>query len=261
MSEERGSVNVAKGPHMSVIKSREDLVDILKDHTGASAAESGHYKSRLKLGMAALASILIISGVWYSFTRGLDTMITLEVPVEYINRDTGKEIIDTSVNSIQLYLSGTAVLIRSIRAENVKVRIELESAKVGINVFFLTKENIFLPPKIFLSHVKPSVVEVTLDELIKKDLPLQVDWAGKLPENLLLVSAKIYPEMLQIIGGRRMLRDISTIYSEEVVLDDIKKNGKITVRPILNSLSLSIDVDSKQEITVQYVVKERPDLD
>lgn len=259
VSEERGSVNIAKGPHMSVIKDREDLIDILKDHTGTAAAEPGDPKSRFKLGMAALFSILIIGGVWYSFNRGLDTMITLEVPVAYINRDMGKEIIGTSVNSVQLYLSGTAAIIRSIRAENVKVRIDLESAKVGTNVFFLTKENIFLPPKIFLSHVKPSVVEVTLDELIKKDLPLQVDWVGKLPENLLLVSAKIYPEMIQVIGGRRMLKDITTIYSEEVLLDDIKKNGRITVKPVLDSLSLSIDVDSKQEITVEYVVKERSD--
>ena len=132
---------------------------------------------------------------------------------------------------------------------------------MGINVFSLTKENVFLPPRIFLSNVKPSVVEVTLDELIKKDLPVQVDWSGKLPEHLLLVSAKINPERIQVIGGNRMLKDISTIYTEEVSLDGINKIGKITVRPALDSLSLTIDAGSKQEITVQYVVRERPDSD
>ena len=256
-SEEKGGVIVGRGPDLSVIKSKEELIRVLREHVGAPAKKSGYLKRQFEFGIAALASILIICGVWFSFTRGLDTLITLEVPIEYINRDPRKEIVDTSVNSVRLYLNGSAVLLRSIRPEQIKLRIDLDRALTGNNRFTITNKNISLPPRIFLKNIKPPIVEVVMDISITKDLPLQVDWAGRQPENLMLTSVKLDPVSIQITGGSRMLENISTIYTEKVHLDTINKSGKITVKPELNPPSLTIAPGSKDSITIEYIVTER----
>ena len=258
VSEERGNVVVAKGFSTNIINRKEELSQILLEHVGVTKEEWGYLrKEKIQIGMAALVSILIITGVWFSFTRGVDTLIALEIPVEYMNRDPGMEILDTSANTVRLNLSGSGTLIKSIRPEQVQVKLDLSKAVVGLNTFTITQADIALPPGIFLKGVQPSLVEVNLDIPIKKELPIQLDWAGKLPEHLILAEAKLDTDKIEVVGGTRILKNISTIYTKKIPLDKIKKTGTITVGLAINPASIKIAPGSKKKITVNYVVKRR----
>ena len=258
VSEERGNVVVAKGSRMSVINQKGELAQILREHVGVTEKQWGYLrKEKFKIGIAALTSVLFITGVWFSFSKGLETLITLEIPVEYMNRDPETEILDTSVNAVRLELSGSGALIKSIRPEQVRVRLDLSKAVVGRNILTITQENITLPPGVFFKKVEPPGVEVTLDVPIKKELPVQVDWVGKLSDHLILAGAKLDPEKIEVIGGTRIMKDISTIYTQKVSLDNIQGSGTITVNLALNPASLRIARGSKDRITVEFVAKER----
>lgn len=258
VSEETGNVVVAKGSSMRVINQKEELAKILQEQVGITTKGADHTRNeKIKTGFAAVVSVLFIIGVWFSFSRGLETMITLEIPIEYMNRDPKIEILATSVNVLNLNLSGSGTIIKTIRPDQVNVKLDLSKAVIGCNTYTITKENITLPPGAFLKGVKPSVVEVTLDVPISKRLPVQVDWTGKIPENLILFEVKLYPEKLLIVGGSHILKDISTIYTEKVLLDNISESGKISVKPALNPALLKVALGSKDRITIEYVVKER----
>jgi diadenylate cyclase len=258
VSEETGKVVVAKNSKIMEVADHDALMDLFCAHAGIAEEDKGLLrKSRLELGIAALFSVLLITVVWFSFSRGQDTLISLEIPLEYTTRDPQLEILDTSVNSVNLQLGGSGTLITSIRPEQVHVRLDLGKAVAGRNTFSITKENITLPPGIYLKKITPSVVEATLDITIQKTLPVQVDWVGKLPENLILSEVKTDPETIEIIGASRILDKISTIYTEKVQLDNIAKSGKVTLNPVLEPASLKISSNSKDKITVSYVVKPR----
>jgi diadenylate cyclase len=258
VSEETGKVVVAKNSKITEVADNEALMDMFCSHAGIAEEDKGLLrKSRLELGIAALFSVLLITVVWFSFSRGQDTLISLEIPLEYTTRDPQLEILDTSVNSVNLQLGGSGTLITSIRPEQVHVRLDLDKAVAGRNTISITKENITLPPGIYLKKITPSVVEATLDITMQKRLPVQVDWVGKLPENLILSEVKTAPETIEIIGASRVLDKISTIYTEKVQLDNITKSGKVTLNPVLEPASLKISSDSKNKITVSYVVKPR----
>jgi uncharacterized protein (TIGR00159 family) len=259
VSEERGNVAVAKGPSISVVKSKEELSGRIEEHLGVFTRQDARVRKRIiELGSAAAASLLFIGGVWFSFTRGLDTLVTLDIPVEYMNRDQNMEIIDTTANSVRLHLSGSGPLIKSLKPDQVRVRIDLGSAVVGHNTFSVTQENVSLPPGVFLKKVEPQNLDVSMDTPVKKEIPVQVDWVGRLPENTLLVNVKLDPERIQIVGGSKLLEGISTIYTERVPLENILKSGKITVKPILNPASLKIAPGSKDKITVEPELKTLP---
>lgn len=258
VSEERGEVVLAKGTHMAVIGQKEELARRLREHVGVTAEEWSYLRrGKLEVGMAALASMLFIIAVWFSFTRGLDALVTLEIPIEYMNRDPAMEILDTSVNAVHLDLSGSGALIKSIRPGQVQVRLDLNKAKPGQNTFSIADENVALPPGVFLKRVKPSVVEVTVDVPTKKRLPVQVDWIGRLAEQFVLTEVKVYPENVEVTGGKRVLKDVSTIYTEAVHLDNIRKSGTLTVNLMLNLASVKIAPGSTDKIKIEYMVKER----
>jgi YbbR domain-containing protein len=105
--------------------------------------------------------------------------------------------------------------------------------------------------------VKPSVVEVELDVLIKKELPVQIDWVGHLPDHFILEEASVEPARVEIIGGKRMLEKMQTLYTEKVPLDNLEVEGVLTANVALNPASLKIAPGSEERVTIRYVTRLR----
>jgi diadenylate cyclase len=258
VSEERSQVAVAKALNIKVIQGKQELAKDLREHLGLSEGPKSRWKKgKLEITLAGLFSILFIFGVWFSFTRGLDTLVTLEVPIEYMNQNSSMVILDAPVNTVRLYLSGAAALVKSMRPDQVQIKLDLGKAIPGTNAYAITQKDISLPPGIELKQVLPSSVQVTLDVLTKKELHVQVDWVGKLAEDLILIEARLTPEKIQVIGGKKLLEKISTIYTEPVRLDPIKKTGTLTINLAMNPPSLRLAPDAKDKVTLDYVVNKR----
>ena len=258
VSEERGDVVVAQNSQMKVVKQRRRLEQILQQHMGTAAKKSREsIKERLTVVIAALFSIIFVTGVWFSVSKGVDTLATLEIPVVYMNRDPAMEIVKTSGNTVSLELEGSGALIKSIKPDQIQVKLDLSKSKVGPNPFTITRESISLPPGIILKRVTPPVVDVDLDVLIKKELPVQIDWVGKLPDQFILSNVTIEPKTVEIIGGKRMLEKLSTIYTGKVPLNNLEDKGAITVNLALNPASLKIAPGSKEKVTITYATKLR----
>jgi diadenylate cyclase len=254
VSEERGTVSAARNSLMQEVKSKAELSGIIEEHTGATVSWGRSGKGRFELSMAAVLSVLLIVAVWSTFTRGVDTLITMDVPVEYMNRPHEMEILDTSVNTVHLEISGSGVLLKRILPEQVSVKLDLRKGTPGANQFTITPENVSLPPGVVLKDVKPPTVEVTLDRTVKKDLPVQVDWVGKLQDPYAIAQVKVDPPRVQVSGSARVLSDVSAIYTEKISVNPINRSGTLSARLVPSAPSLKLAQD---KVTVEYLVKER----
>ena len=258
VSEERGDVLLAIGSRLIIVKRKRDLERLLYKHLiGVKKKDKYVKRERFEIVTAVLFSIVFISGVWFSVSRGLDTLVILEIPVEYMNRKPGMEIVNTSVNKVNLELSGSGALVKSIRPEQVQVKLDLSKAVVGGNSFTITPDDISIPPGIIIKNVLPQEVAVDLDVTVKKELPVQVDWVGKLPENAFLSEISIEPPTVKVIGGKRVIENIATVYTVKVSADNLKKSGTLTATLALNPASLKIAPESKDKITIRYKTEER----
>ena len=258
VSEERGDVLLAKGNRLREIKQKRTLEQNIQEHVGIAAVKKGAVKrERMEISAAALLSLIFITGIWFSVSRGQDTLVSLDIPIDYTNRNPGTEIVDTSVKSLSLVLSGSGALVKSITPDQVGVRLDLSNSVIGPNSYSITTENISLPPGIILREVTPDVIEVLIDETIKKELPVQIDWAGKLPAELILVDSVSNPETVEVVGGKRILAKVGTIYTEKVLLDNLRGRGEITANLALNPASLTIAPGSKDKVTIQYLIRSR----
>ena len=257
VSEETGKVVVAQGGKLRGVRGKNELAQILGEALGLQSKIKGLSQKRqtLELSVAGVISFLFITAVWFGFTRGSDTLITRDVPIGYMNRPAEMEILETSVNTVRFQLSGSGAILKSLGPEQVQVRLDLGKAVLGQNSFTITNESIKLPPGVLLKSVEPNVVDVTLDEQAKKELPIQVDWTGKLHIFLALTDVKIHPERITVMGGRSILENLSTIYTEKVRLDHIEKSGEITVSLALRPASLKVAPASKERIKIAYTVE------
>ncbi len=258
VSEERGTVSVAKGTEMKAVAGEDELLQVVREHLGIPEnGEGGRRRTRLEFAIAGFVCLICVSFYWYIIARGEATVkIFDEVPVEYVNSEPGMGIIG-SVNSVRVELSGSARLIRQMNGDQFNVSIDLDNVTEAEKTFKITRKNMSLPPGVRLQSVIPEEVEVVLDRMVRKVLPIQVDWVGKLPENLRLVEAKVTPAQIAFTDGSRVINEISTIYTEKVPLDQIQKSGTITAELDIYPASLKMDSGSKTTVDINFKVAER----
>ena len=259
VSEERGRVTVATDHTIRPIPQPEEMAQTLRRHLNLSDGipSEQRKRERLRLAFAGTLSFLIMTGIWFGFTRSQDTIIALNAPIEYINRPLNFEILDTSMDEARLQLYGSSALIKSLRQGQVQVRVDLSKAAEGRNVLPITQDNIILPPGVFLNKVHPSTIEVTLDVPFTKDIPVQVDWVGRLPETLILTKATVSPESFKVVGGSKILEKVNTIYTAPVRLDTLTKPGTLTTTLVLTPPSLKLTPGNSDKVIVTYIIEER----
>ncbi len=161
VSEERGEITVFKKTETHNIQTTKDLEKILQDHTGEDSTRKPFIHPTLKLVMVGLISLFCITGIWASFSKGMETLAEHEVPVEFINPDQKMEIISSSASNVKLLISGARPLIKSIKPEQINIKLNLSQSVVGINKLNITKENIILPPEIKLKSIEPSKLDIS----------------------------------------------------------------------------------------------------
>ena len=258
VSEERGEVTVFKDRSIISIKDSHELGRVLCEYAGSLPATNGARHRTMELGLAALACLIGITGIWFSFARGFETFVTLDVPVEFMNRDPKMELFTTSASSVRLQLSGSGSLIRSIKPDQVKVKLNLASAVAGSNQIAISRDSIVLPPGIQLKQVEPQVLDVNLDIPEKRRVPIQADWAGKLPAGLILQDVQITPDTVKVEGGSQALKDIQTIYTEKIPLETITADGKVSAGLALLPSNLKLSDESQDHVEVVYKIAKRP---
>ncbi|MFH0780903.1 MAG: diadenylate cyclase [Pseudomonadota bacterium] len=258
VSEERGEVTVFKDNAIISIKDDIALRQVLRDHTGAVTGAQGVGKQKIELSIAATICVVSIAGIWFSFARGFETLATLDVPVEFINRASDLEIYAASASSVKLQISGSGSLIRSVNPDQLKVKLNLANAVAGNNQIPVTRDGIVLPPGIELKQLEPQILEVMLDVPVQKKLPIQPDWIGKLPAGLIMQKAQTVPDTVKVVGGNQTIKDIRTIYTEKIPLDTLTTDGKMTINIVLLPSSLKLADQSQKQVEVIYTIAKRP---
>ncbi|MCX7822145.1 MAG: diadenylate cyclase [Syntrophobacterales bacterium] len=259
VSEERGRVSIAKNGSIGAVSDPEVLHKTIREHVNPIPEKRTKWWNRtnLQTAFAALASFVIISGAWFSFTRSKDVVMSVEVPIEFLNRPVNYEIIEVNPPKVTLNLAGSSALMKSIKPQQIEVRIDLRKASEGKNLIPITQENIFIPPGILINRVEPSFVEVILDTLTSKEVSIQVDWKGHLDDRLIITEVKVSPSKLIVVGGKSILSNLNTLYTAPVSLEDIRGSGSTSVPVIIMPPSIKLAPNYSDRVVVEYTVKDR----
>ena len=252
VSEERGKVSLFKENQSYVIRNRLTLEKMLREHAGDDSSKKGRRHQTIELVTAATICLFCITGIWLRFSTGMETFATHEIPVEFMNPDQKMEIISSSASNVKLLISGAKPLINSIKPEQIKIKLNLTHSVIGMNKLSITRENIVLPPGIRLKQIDPAELDISLDTLMEKNLPIQPHWIGKLPKGLIMKEATPIPQTIRVIGGGLILKDISTLFTEPISLDNLTESGTATIGLVLNPASLKLENNDK--IQIQYLI-------
>ncbi len=233
VSEERGKVSVFHKGEIRVMDREEDVFISICAHCSDAAAnqlDRPVRKINKTITLEIIGSLAIAFAFWATIipTQGemLEKIIT--VPVEYTATTEDVVMIGEKATEISLHLAGSKSDLDAASSSALSVKINLAKVAEGTQTFLINDDNIRLPKGVRLIDVNPSNVEITIAKRVRRELEINPQLVGKLPDGLKLVSMEVKPRTLQVLlpldtSGL----NLNNITTTPVYLDSIRDDTRL----------------------------------
>jgi uncharacterized protein (TIGR00159 family) len=167
VSEERSEVSLARSDRVTRIESSAALAELVTDALRSPVAKKEPFLKRLlsyitRRWRAKLGSLALVSVLWLVFAGQQNFEVTLQVPVELTNLPDNLEIVEPLNPRIAVTLRGLRKDASTIKADEIRARIDLTMAAYGWKNFRIIRDQVLLPnEQVAVVRIEPS--EFTFD--------------------------------------------------------------------------------------------------
>ena len=179
------------------------------------------------LGLKFLALIIAL-GLWLAGQRDIERSI--EVPVEVRNLPAGLMLMDNRVDFVVLRLSGPRRLVSTFDAETLKLPLDLSAAKPGSATFPLSSNSLNIPRGVTVARITPPLINLRIEPVLRRVLPVSVRFANKLPETFEIASTSVKPDKVSVRGPADDVRNLALAETVPFELEPGRGVVKRTVR-------------------------------
>jgi len=257
VSEERGTITLVRNRQIYDINDSRVLEKLLVQHAGGETSTGDIKKRTRDLAIAAAVCLVCVTGLWLSFSRGVETLATQDVPIEFVKSDQKMEVFSSSASSVRLLVSGSRPLIRALKPDRITVKLNIANTSPGKNTLSVGQGSVSLPPGISVKSIEPSMIDVFVDVSLKKEIPVQAFWVGRLSPDLIMTRVSVSPDKIVVAGPSQALGDINTLFTEPVSLDGITESGKMNARIAFTPPTIRPANQIQGEIQLEYTVQRR----
>ena len=179
-----------------------------------------------KMKVLALGCALLL---WFYVMGERRLEVAYAVPIELKNVPQGMVVTNDLPRNIDIRLSGPRALLTDLNEKEVRISIDLVGLKPGVTTFSRLDDHLRLPGGIQTTRISPSFVDVKLERIIDKVVPLRPRLAGQLPGGYHLLAVDVLPERVVVQGAEGELAGVSEVMTERIDLGEIKGDTELTV--------------------------------
>ena len=206
----------------------------------------------LKLISLAFAIVL-----WF-FVMGESRMeVNHIVPLEYASLPEGLMIASEVPTSVALRISGPRALQVNLDQEDIGLRVDLKGLSAGVTSFKRLEETLDIPSGLKITRISPSYVDVKLEKVRERGVPVKVVLTGDPAPGVLIRSAKAVPDRVVVIGAESEIKTISEVVTEGIDITNVQENFTQTVA--LSYVGNYTDLKETKTVEVEVVLKPDPD--
>jgi len=208
----------------------------------------------LGLKIIALVSAILI---WSIVTGRERTSYekTLRIPVEITNPPLNIEVKSISPEEVQVSVQGRAQLLNTLDSRNLTVRVDLSNSNESAKLQFFAEDHIEKPEGLTILSIHPKMLEIQIEELISRTVPIQLTSRGRLPSPYRQEDLRVNPAKTTIYGYRSEIEKLKAVSTEEIDLS-ILEPGEIKTIPLRQSPEILKFIDSR-EVEIQLVSREK----
>lgn len=170
VSEERGQVSLARDGVLAPMESPELLAEALKTLLTPTNPTSTGLLQKIKFWLLnrwrlKLATIAVVSMVWFSFAGQQIVEATLQIPVEIHNLPP-QLVVDEETHRTAVTTRGLRKDIAILNPKNVTMKLDLSGAEVGGKTYYLNRQLLSLPnDRIQVIRIDPNNIRMEISAL------------------------------------------------------------------------------------------------
>ena len=171
-----------------------------------------------------LVSFAFALGIWIFVNKGQKAAErAVEVPVELRNIPSDVMVVNPGPGRVEIRLAGTPALLSAMDRDRLKVVLDLDRARPGISTFRLGPD-FFDPPRgVRIRRISPSVIDLRLEAIIERSLPVTVRFGGKLSFGYKVGSVKVTRETIKGRGPANEFAEMTSVDTQPFDLQDLKE--------------------------------------
>lgn len=227
---------------------------------------------REHLGMKSI-SLLLGFSLWYAVAREQDAEFSLSIPIELRDLPEGLEVIEESVQQVEVRLRGPAEILRRLTPQDVNIGVDLKDAEPGERLAYLTPREVAAPFGARVMRVTPTSVRIVLDRTVERTVQVIARVVGSPAEGFELHHIDLSPQTIDVVGPASHVSGLEQVTTEPVSVDGLREPYSRMVRVELDplvrveramSVALTLEVREEHErrelsgVTVRGIPEDRP---
>lgn len=179
--------------------------------------------NNLGLKMVALAIAVL---VWVLITGKQRTYEekTFEVAVEYFNVSKNIDVRTVRPDKVRIKVRGTTREIRPVVDEDFRLRVDLAGVNHSTRMNLFAEDYLTFTRELEILSVHPKMIEVEVEEFMRKEVPVRVRYRGRMPNGVVLLNRTLKPEKVVVFGYRSQIQNVTVVNAErDIHLDTIER--------------------------------------
>ena len=211
-------------------------------------------------GLKILALVIAV-GLWLAGQRDIERAI--EVAVEFRNIPADLMVTDNRVDYVVLRLTGPRTLVSTLDADALKLSLDLKGAKSGLSSYPLGSGSFGVPRGVSVARITPPVINLKLEPVMKRSLPVTVRFAGKPPPGYKITETVVEPMAVSVEGPAEEVKRLVSVETLPIEIDDPSGPIQRKVRLWADGKPLSFTPDQvavKVTLAEEEIAREYPNI-
>lgn len=259
VSEERGTISIARDGYIKQLESSSDLKknldDFWSEYYQTSTSSLSHWWKRRSL-RTAVAAVSLAFILWLSLAYPSETVYrTYAVPIEYRNLESTNIALQDSVPlKARLTLSGSEQAFRTLDPAELVISFDLASEDVDDNELEIESNDINLPADLQFFEASPPLLKLKTRHFISRELPVKVPVKGQLEEGLELITMRPSPETVTALIDTAATQ-LDSIPTQAVDLSQIQQSTVLKKKLRLQEKKFRFSQKSPPTVSINIDVR------
>lgn len=168
------------------------------------------------------------------------------VPLELRNVPQGLIVTSEVPSLIDVRVSGPRTVLLNLSLADLDIGVDLKGLAPGVTSFKRLDERFRLPRSLKITRLSPAVIDVRLEKIQNKKVPIRTVFTGVLPEGLKVEKITIVPNQVVVSGAGSELKNVSIVETEPIEVSEVHESFKLEVP--LNYIGKFSSLDKEQRV-------------
>mgnify|MGYP006428390235 CR=1 FL=1 len=200
-----------------------------------------------------LLALLLAFFTWYLISGRERVETWVQMPIELVNLPERLVIREGMVNRLEVRVRGPKSLVRALNTKDLAYTMDMSGLEQGRQTLALQQQNIPISRALRVMEIRPSRVELLVDQVKAKTVPVTIDWTAELDADFQFIEGETEPQRVELEGPSNLVAPLETVPTKPVTV-----HGK---RPRQWQSTVGLDVSPEVEVrpaTVQVRLKFGP---